>query len=467
MAEARNTKKSALKGKGGLVMIAVVVLLSVMFFFEQKAPPPRDPDDKPLVAEYVHLRAADVNRVELKRPTGGFTAVKNGGKWSFEAPARFRADSEDVDAWLKSVLDDANVAQEVDSKPTDLTTYGLDKPTVELVLGGRGQTRTLQVGKDFKAEGSTAGGLYYAREPKDGRMFMLSLQTFETIRDKKLDELRDKRLVEMAEAKDVTSVSLIRPGKSIELTRQGEKWKITQPFDAPADRTSVESELLGQLKSSEAEGFADDAAADLAKYGLDKPQLTIRVTDKKGTHAVNFGKTAADGRVYAAREGEKEVTLLSKSTYASLNKQPADLRDRQLLALQQDKVTFVEVKNSRGTTRLQKSGDGKWQVTGPDGKPKPAKADVVQRVLDTITGTASKHIEEAPKDLAPYGLVEPAITITANEGTGTSQILTISKKLKETYYAKGHSSAVFEIQPYVVSDLDVPSAAFVESSTKK
>lgn len=466
MAEARNNKKSALKGKGGLVMLAAVVGLSVLFFFEQKAPPPRDPDANPLVAEYVHLRANDINRLELKRPSGGFTLVKSGGKWSFEAPSRFRADSEDVDLWLKSVLDDANVDRTVEAQPADLGSFGLDKPTVELALTGKGETRTLQVGKTFEAPGGTAPPLCYAREPKDGRMFMLSSAQLETIRDKKLDELRDKRLVEMGETKDVKQVSLMRDGKSVELQRDGEKWRITSPFTAPADRTSVESELLGQLKSSEAESFADNAAADLAKYGLDKPQLTIRVTDNQGVHAVSFGKALADGKVYAAREGEKEVTLLSKSTFDTLNKQAADLRDRQLLSLKRDNITFVELKNSRGVSKLQKSGDGKWQVTGSDGRQQPAKTDVVERVLDTIVGTASRHVDEAPKDLAQFGLVEPAITVTANEGTGTSQILTISKKLKETHYAKGPGTAVFEVQPYVVSDLDVGAAAFAEPPAK-
>ena len=465
MAEPRTKKKNALKGKGGLIMVGAVVLMSIVFFFEQKAPPPRDPDANPPVSEYAHLRSEDVTRVEVKRPSGGFTLVRQGKNWTFEAPGRYRASTENVNSWLKGALEDATVDRTVEGKPQDLSTYGLDKPGVEVVLTGRGgDTRTLQVGKDFKAPGDTGAGVFYAREAKDGRMFMLSSTQLEALRDKKLDDLRDKRLVELGEPKDVQRVTLVRATGSVELERQGEKWRMTQPFPAPADRTSVESELIGQLKTSESASFADNAATDLAKYGLDHPTLTVNVTDKQGAHTVLFAQK--DGKIYSARQGEREVVEVSKSTFDNLNKQPADLRDRQLISLQRDKITFVELKNSRGTSRLQKVSGNQWMVTGADGKQKKAKGDQVDRVIDTLIAPASKHVEEAPKDLKKYGLDQPAITATVNEGTGTSQILTIGKKAKDTYYAKGSPDAVFEVQGYVFSDLDVAPGAFEDTAKK-
>jgi hypothetical protein len=465
MAEPVKKKKNALKGKGGLVMVAAVLLLSVVFFFEQKAPPPRDPEANPPVSEFAHLRSDDVTRVELKRPSGGFTLVRQGKTWAFEAPGRYRADTEDVNSWLKAALEDATVDRAVEGKAEDLSTYGLDKPAVELVLTGRGgDTRTIQLGKDFKAPGDTGAGVYYAREAKDGRLFMLPSTQVEALRDKKLDDLRDKRLADVGEAKDVQKVTLVRPAGTVELERQGEKWRMTQPYAAPADRTSVESELIGQLKSSESESFADNAATDLAKYGLDHPTLTLNVMDKRGTHTVLFAQK--DGKIYSTRQGDQEVVVVSKATFDNLNKQPAELRDRQLISLQRDKITFVELKNAQGDTRLQKVSGNQWMVTGADGKQKKAKGDQVDRILDTVVTPASKHVEEAPKDLKKYGLDQPEITVTVNEGTGTSQILTIGKKTKDSYYAKGTPDAVFEVQAYVYSDLNVAPGAF-EDTTKK
>lgn len=464
MSEPVKKKKNALKGKGGLLMVAAVLLLSVVFFFEQKAPPPRDPDANPPVSEYAHLRSEDVNRVELKRASGGFTLVRQGKSWAFEAPGRYRANVDGVNSWLKGVLEDATVDRTVEGKPQDLSTYGLDKPTVELILTGRGgDTRTLQLGKDFKAPGDTGGGVFYAREAKDGRLFMLSTVQLEALRDKKLDDLRDKRLVELGEPKDVQKVTLARANGAVELERQGEKWKMTQPYAAPADRTSVESELLGQLKTAESETFADNAATDLAKYGLDHPQLTITVSDKQGPHVVLF--TQKDGKVYSMRQGDREVVVVPKGTFDSLNKQPADLRDRQLISLTRDKIAFIDLKNARGNTKLQKVSGNQWMVTGADGKQKKAKKDQVDRILDTLVAPASVHVEEAPKDLKKYGLEQPTITVMANEGTGTSQILTIGKKAKDSYYAKGMPNAIFEVQGYVFSDLNVTAGAF-EDSTK-
>jgi hypothetical protein len=466
-------KKSGLKGKGGLLMAGLVVILSILFFIDQKAPPPRDPEANPPVAEFAHLRAGEVTRVELKRPEGGFILAKQGAEWGFESPAGYRANGEKVDSWLKSILDDATVSRTIEGKPREMASYGLDKPAAELVLTKKGgETRTLQVGKEFKAPGeSAAAGIVYAREAKDERLFMLSTSQVGDVKGKKADDLRDKRLVVIPEESDVQRVVLRRAAGDMDVRRQGEdKWELTAPFKAPADKFDVDG-LVGQLKSAEADAFAENAATDLAKYGLDQPRLTVQVFDKKGERSVVFGKETKDGKVYAARQGQNEVMLVAKTTFESLDKKPTDLRERKLVTLESDKVTYVELKNAHGTVKLQKTsgmGGTEWQLTdAADPKQKKAKGDVVQTVINSVTGSAHKHVDEAPADLAKYGLDKPQITVTVNAGGGTSQVFTLGKKTPEgNYYAKGPGSAVFEVQQFVYNDLNVKPAAFQDTVKK-
>lgn len=464
-------KKGALKGKGGLVMLAVVAGLGVVYFLDQKAPPPRDPDSEPPVSEFVHATSKDVRRVEVKRGEGGFALVKSGDQWAFEAPGKFRANSESVDSWLKGLLEDATVSRSLQGKAESVSSYGLDKPSAELLLTTkRGETRTLQVGKSFSVPGEASGtsSTFYAREAKDGRLFMLTSLQADDVMKKKLEDLRDKRLLVLGEEKDVQKVVLQRSAGTVEVTRRGEdKWDLVQPFQAPADSADVSS-LLSQAKSAEAESFADDSAADMAKYGLDQPRLTLKVTDKKGTHTLLFGKATSDGKVYASREGEKEVTLVSKFTFESFDKKPSDLRDRKLISLEEDKITYLDIKNPNGAMRLQKVGSD-WQfadVTDP--KEKKAKTDTVEQILTDLRSSADRHVEEAPADLAKYGLDKPVITVQVNDGRSSTQVLTLGKKTAGgNYYARGNSPAVFEVQSFVYEGLNVKREALKDQPEEK
>lgn len=454
----RRKKKSALQGKGGLVAMAAVVLLGIWLIADLRGPKPREAGAPPPVTDFVHLTAKDVAKVEVKRDKNPFTLVRTGDNWSFEAPAKFRANPDSVQNWLKALLDDATVAREIEGKPGEMSGYGLDQPKYQVVFTGKsGGTRTLQVGKEFPSAG------YYARETNDGRLFLLNAAQLPDIKDKKIEDLRDKRLLPIKDEKEVQKITVLRDGEQLVLDRQGEKWAVSQPITAPAELDDV-STLISQVKNGESDTFAD--AADVAKAGLDKPRLVVKVEDKAGAHAIRFGNSTKDKKVYAAREGETELALVSESTFDSLDKQAklGLLRERKLLSLDKEKITFIELQTQGGTTRLQKTGANDWQLQ--DEKVK-AKGDRVQQVLDAITQTAKEHVEEAPKDLKKYGLDAPAITVRVNEGTGTSRIVTLGKKSKDGYYAKGEPNAVFVVADFNFENLNVKPAAFKDEPEKK
>jgi hypothetical protein len=456
------TKKSALKGKGWMVAVAVLAACVALLFWDQKAPPPRDPDSPPPISDYAHVSAGDVTRAEVKRPDGGFTLVKQNGEWTLQAPLQARADTKKVDDWIKGVLD-ATVTQKVEGKPAESVT-GFDKPTVELVLGTRGETRTLQIGKQPQGTGSTT--LYYAREPKDGRIFVLGNFQVDDLKNKKVDDLRDKKLLAVAEEKDVQKISVQRPAGPLEIERKGpEKWELAQPFRAPADKMDVES-LISQVRSAEADSFVPNSG-DLAKYGLDQPRLTLQVTDNKGQHRLLFGKleVGKDGKVFALREGEREVMKVAKSTFDSFDKKPADLREKQLVNLESDKIGYVELKNTHGVVKLQKTSGNVWRFVEGGSNQAKAKADMVQKVIDAVRQPAFKHVEEAPTDLAKYGLDKAQIIVQVSPGTGSTEVFMVGKRTKDgNYYVKGTPSAVFEVLNYVYADLNVKPDAFKDTT---
>jgi hypothetical protein len=463
-ADTKRKQQGALKGKGWLVWLGVAGALGVWLIADLQQPA-REPDAEPLVSDYVHLTAGDVTRVEVKREKGPFTLVRSGSDWTFQAPAAFDADDEAVKTWLEGFLEKANVSRKVEGKPQGLDQYGLDKPAVEVVLTRRGgETRTLQVGKEYPVPGVTGAG-YYARESRDGRLFLLASTQATDLRDKKSDDLREKDLLALKDTKDVRKVVLQRPAGAVELERRGEKWELVQPFRAPAE--NIQDTFLADLKNAAAESFVENNAADLAKYGLAAPRLTVRVTDGKGQHGLLFGKEGKDGKVYASREGGKEVVLVTKSTFDNLNKTAGDLREKRLVTLDREKITNLELQNAHGSVKLRKVGENQWEFAdAPDPKQRKAKGDRIQTILTDLTGTARKFVEEAPKDLVKYGLDPAPIRVIVNDGSGTSQVYQLGKKSKDGYFARGSAGPVFEVDAYVFDDLNVKRDAFKETDSK-
>jgi hypothetical protein len=318
--------------------------------------------------------------------------------------------------------------------------------------------------------GESSTHVYYAREAGSGRVFMLRDTQVTDLKDKKISDLRDKRLVPIADDKQVKSITVDRGGARIEVARAGdEKWNLKQPFAAPAADDEA-STLLSRIKGAEADSFVEDAAKDLAKYGLDKPRLVATVVTDKGPAAVRFGKSTSDGKVYAAREGSSEVTLVTKFAFEDIESQArtAKLRERDLVSLERDKISSVELRNTHGSVRLRKAGANDWQFAEPKDPKKPkANPERAQEVVDRITTPATTHVEENPKDLKKYGLDSPAITVMVTDGTASNQVVMIGKKTPSGgYYARGTANAVFEVPSFVFDDLNVKAGAFDPAAKK-
>lgn len=458
-------KKPPLAGKGGLIMAAAAVLVLALLYIDQKAPPPREPGSLPPVSEFTHLRAADVTRVELKREGSGFVLAKSGQEWVFEAPARFRADGEGVNDWLKSVLDDSTVNRDVGSKAADPARFGLDAPSTELILTGKDRkTRRLQIGTGFKNSVAEQPTIFYAREAGDNRLFMLSTSQVDAIRDKRVDELRDRTLFKIGDDTTVQRISIERDKDPLVVERRGDGWRMVKPFDAPADRIAIEG-WLGGLRTARAESLLAPDASDQVKAGLDRPRLRLTVVASAGEHTLLVGNARGDD-FYAARQNDPELKLISASTFRDLNKQGSDLRGRELVTLPSEKIRSIELTNSSGVIHVQREGDA-WKLQGL-APGEQTKADQVQTLLNSITGPASAHVEEAPPDLAKYGLEKPVISVRVNDGAGTSQVLRLGKKGPDgSFYAMGAPNAVFRVPGYVYEDFSIKRAALVEAAEKK
>lgn len=234
---------------------------------------------------------------------------------------------------------------------------------------------------------------------------------------------------------DIVSIALIRGGQTVNLENQNNKWVITQPVNAAADESAVNS-IIGDLVSARIERDFAPAGGDLKQYGLSEPVVKLEVKLKNGgTHRVELGAKDPIGMsAYAKIDGSQNVALLPVGLLNDSDKSLNDLRDRSVLGATQYELSSIKIVNESGSYELEKK-ESEWNIKSPVAG--PADESEVSSMLADITGAkAAEVVSENVDDPAKYGLDKSKISITAKLATGGERTVAIGSKVDENYYAK-------------------------------
>jgi hypothetical protein len=243
----------------------------------------------------------------------------------------------------------------------------------------------------------------------------------------------------------ITGVTLVYPDREIELKKGDGGWRLVRPVDAPGDEATIKG-MLGMVVDAEVQRTLDDTPADLAAFGLDKPNVVVRLTAKDASPPpISVGKnTSIGGKTYVRKGDEPKLYLTTSVIQTGLNKQVKDLRDKQILIFQDTDVTRVAIRRATGETTTLVRGDGdNWTVA--DGQ--PADSTEVRSYLASLRAArAVDFADEAPQTLTPYGLDTPRLSVTVTAKEGAEQTLALGGERTE-----GNAHQVFGLRQGVAT----------------
>ena len=225
------------------------------------------------------------------------------------------------------------------------------------------------------------------------------------------DELKqraDKVLPLLDQAK-VQRVVVENPKGRFELKKEGEMWQLVAPLADEANASAVTS-LLSSLAGLKAERTLPKGEVKLADYGLEKPELTVRVTDDKGVEStVALGAELPLGSTRAALAGGDTVYVVNKYLATDLEKDLAGWRSNDLAQVYSTDVASLTVRDAAGRVALAQAA-GVWTLTEPI-------ADLAERekadgVVSDLSAAQIKEFVDAPGSLAELGLEPPQLEIT-------------------------------------------------------
>jgi Domain of unknown function (DUF4340) len=359
---------------------------------------------------------ADVTAVELKRRDDTVRAARAGEAWELKAPVEARGNRAGIEETLTTVLM-AKMDREIESNPAGLADFGLDKPAADVTLTLKnGTTLGLALGSK-----SPTGVWVYAREHGKPAVFVVPDGVLREA-TKPVVEFRDRTILAF-DRKDVTGVDVAAEGEPMAVVHADNAWRITRPVALPADGQMV-GDMLEKLAAAKVKEFVAETPPSLGTYGLDRP---VRVTvhtgrDKdRASRTLMLGRVDADKKgVYAMRAGERSVLLVPEDVARAVPRTVAALRDKQLVAVDRDKITRVELESPKGAVTLARDGD-RWKITAPQALP----ADQVEAgaLLTRLRELRAQGFLSDDASLETRLLAKPTVKLTVTEQGGAAKTL--------------------------------------------
>lgn len=354
-----------------------------------------------------------VKALEVKSPGGqAVTAeLKGTDSWQLAGPAAVGADKEQISALLEK-LKAAKIKDFVTEPPKPPDPYGLARPlTLTLWVGEEKDraARTLRLGKAVPEK-----KVVYAQREGDPTVFTVDEELVKAV-PTSASALRDKAVFAYDRSK-LERVEVESPKGKVALALEGGAWKITAPAAMKVDEAAM-GDLLGKARELRAKEFVAEDQKQLARYGLDRPQVRLSVWEKEAKEPKTLVVAAAKEKdlAYATVTGggtPQPVVLVDGKALTDLAKSSQDLRDRMVLgSFDVQNVTRVEIKRKDATMVLERKGDTEWQLVAPrQGKAQGGRVGDFLWMLRSLRWR--ELVAEQGWDTAKYGLDAPAATIT-------------------------------------------------------
>ena len=166
------------------------------------------------------------------------------------------------------------------------------------------------------------------------------------------------------------------------------------------------------LKEAKIDTFVQLSSLDSSdSFGLDKAQRALSLTMTNGKLIkIRFGNNALEGgKVFAQRNGETTVFLVSKKTAQKLFRSFHELRDKKLFKFKADDVNKIVIETQKTRFEVRKSGTN-WSLLKP--VEMGIKEFLARDLLWTMKGMEFESFAETDNFPESAGLTTPTYKIS-------------------------------------------------------
>ncbi len=262
------------------------------------------------------------------------------------------------------------------------------------------------------------------------------------------------------ESGSTAKIRIVSQNISVGFEKHDEQWVMVEPAAYNIDSEMVQR-LTVKLENLNALRVIEKRAANLNKYGLEDPKMTVTLSLQNGTEkALLIGEETASKYQYYVKDAQKDTvyTLALSDVEAFGGGDPSVFRDRNLFNIDKDKINvFCLYRNDIREMLLLKYDTGKWEFSEPFKT--NAKSDAVNDIIKKIGGLKIKDfVEEDPSDLNKYGLDNSFYSVEIGDQNGMIQKISfgnIDKAKKEAFIRLDDAGEIYTVSVDEFSPEDV------------
>jgi hypothetical protein len=257
-------------------------------------------------------------KIELTHGRGAVTLEKDGTGWKITAPEPLKADSSAVTQLLWKIRD-LRALGFLTETPAEAPRF-LSRPEVSVKLWEEGvkEPRTLLLQPSAERRGGQPVAL--AAVWGEGPVVLVEGKMLADLAPG-VAELRDRTLLPVFDIGDIKKVRLTGGDKPLVAEKSGDtEWKVVEPSRGGTKEGRVASLILG-LKALRWKEIAAKVPDDVAKFGLDKPEMEVTVFKSDGAELTTLQVGRSDGAVtYVKLRAEPGIFAVSSKDLEDLRK---------------------------------------------------------------------------------------------------------------------------------------------------
>ncbi len=435
--------------KGTAVLAAVFIGIVFYYFLIDLPSEKRKKEDKDRSEKVILFDSENVKAISFIKGETTITLKRLGtDEWQMTAPVNASGDAPAVSDFL-SFLKNLNFTRVVEESPKDLTPFGLNTPSLKIILSmDNGETKGVRVGDDHPM-----GNKVYLARLNGSRVLTAGITRNRL--DREVHDLRDKTILDF-KTPQITKVELIRNGKTLSLKKNEESWEVSEEKITAEGNESEITNLLNTIQAARIEQFIEEQPEQLTSYGLNNSKLTVKLTTSQKNEPITLfiGKKSAHG-FYAKTPLKENIFVINQSLFDTLNnRELVDFLNKSLVDFNDDDLVKVTLRMDDGSVDLIRDKQ-KWTMVKPVNM-KANTATINSLLFDLKNVRIVEFITTHTKNSKTFNFEQPEKEINLTYKNGKTWALKLGNQTssQDHYFAqRSDDETVFTLQKSSVESI--------------
>jgi len=313
------------KFRSALVYFLIALALTAFYFFDNHQRN-RKKTAEEKVGQVFEFQSGPLRNIVLTKGNEQIKIEKSGVSapiefWQITAPIQADTDPAVFNTFLIR-LTELKSRRSFDADSNDLTSFGLEQPAFTITCQTGETTESLFFGSQ-----NPAGNAFYARKGTADKILLIDIYDKEDL-DQDLFNLRDKRIFTLP-AEKLTRLIFSRESKTWALIKKQGQWSLEGDPSLKIDQEKLEGFIYRSTRQ-QALSFENEKALDTKPYGLDKPKITLILSDGILSEQLRIGNNfpnEALNKTYAQIKGKPQVITVHTSFVAFFPNSIAEWRE--------------------------------------------------------------------------------------------------------------------------------------------